>query len=56
MALDDDTEITYSETKPDGRVKVYIEISISLRKKSKKCVDFSLLRAYYNNVTQVTPI
>lgn len=25
MTLDDDTEITHSEMKPDGRVKVYIE-------------------------------
>ena len=25
MALNDDTEITHSEMKPDGRVKVYIE-------------------------------
>lgn len=25
MTLNDDTEITYSEMKPDGRVKVYIE-------------------------------
>ena len=26
MTLNDDTEITHSEMKPDGRVKVYIEI------------------------------
>ena len=25
MTLNDDTEITHSEMKPDGRVKVYIE-------------------------------
>lgn len=25
MTLDDETEIVYSEMKPDGRVKVYIE-------------------------------
>ena len=25
MTLDDDTEITHSEMKPDGRIKVYIE-------------------------------
>lgn len=25
MTLEDDTEITHSEMKPDGRVKVYIE-------------------------------
>ena len=25
MTLDDDTEITHSEMKPDGRVKVYME-------------------------------
>lgn len=25
LTLDDDTEITHSEMKPDGRVKVYIE-------------------------------
>lgn len=27
MTLNDDTEITHSEMKPDGRVKVYIETS-----------------------------
>ena len=25
MTLNDDTEITHSEMKPDGRVKIYIE-------------------------------
>ena len=25
MTLEDDTEITHSEMKPDGKVKVYIE-------------------------------
>ena len=25
LTLDDDTEITHSEMKPDGRVKVYVE-------------------------------
>ena len=28
MTLNDDTEITHSEMKPDGRVKVYIETPI----------------------------
>lgn len=28
MTLNDDTEITHSEMKPDGRVKVYIETPV----------------------------
>ena len=43
MTLNDDTEITHSEMKPDGKVKVYIETLIILE-------VFTMLLAGFRNI------